>query len=61
MPTNSLYLDNIKYTEEKLPPTNIDKILEILDKKDFGTKKEAEIRKILERINNRESSDGERE
>jgi len=60
MNTNTLNLSTIKYSNEELPPTKIEKILDILNDKGFGTSNEKELTKIVDRMNTQDSNEGQR-
>jgi len=55
---NTICFDELKFKEEKLPPTNIDQIVKILDDKNFGVKGGKALEKIIERIKTDESDKG---
>lgn len=47
---SSMCVGDLKYIKEKLPQAQIDKILAILDDKNFGVKTEKDLKKIVEKI-----------
>lgn len=60
MNTNTLSLGKIEYSDEKLPPTKIGKILDILNDKKFGTSSEKDLIKIVDRMKIQDSDEGQR-